>query len=60
VWGAIVGRMKTVGLRKTTLCVQKKKKKCKIASYIMKYPLSHIRTPFLFERKVTCPQFFLF
>jgi len=33
-------------------------KKCKIVSYIMKYLLSHIRTPFLFWRKVTCPHIF--
>jgi hypothetical protein len=33
-------------------------RKCKIVSYVMRYLLSHIRTPFLFYRKVTCPHIF--
>ena len=44
--GDIVRCRKTVGSRRI-LCVPHEQKKCKIVSYIMKYLLSHIRTPFL-------------
>jgi len=54
----IVGRMKTVGSRKTTLCAPSAEK-CKIVSYIKKYLLSHIRAPFLFERRMICSYIFV-
>jgi len=34
------------------------RKSVRIVSYIMKYLPSHIRTPFLFERKVNCSRIF--
>ena len=34
-------------------------KKCKIVSYIKKYLLSHIRAPFLVDRKMTCSHIFV-